>query len=78
HWPYCYTVMFAGAGITGGAIHGASDSTGAFPSREPVKPEDITATIYEALGIPADTEVHDGQGRPYPLIQGRALSQLWS
>ncbi len=76
HWPYCYTVMFAGAGIPGGAVFGASDKQAAYPSRDPVTPEDIAATIYRALGIPADTEIYDPQGRPHPLILGRALNTL--
>jgi hypothetical protein len=76
HWPYCYTVMFAGAGIPGGALVGASDKQGAYPSRDPVKPEDLTATIYEALGIPAETEIHDPLHRPYPLIQGQPIRAL--
>jgi hypothetical protein len=76
HWPYCYTVMFAGAGIPGGAIYGASDRQGGYPSREPVTPEDITATIYAALGIPADTEIYDNLGRPHPLILGQPIKAL--
>jgi hypothetical protein len=76
HWPYCYTVMFAGAGIPGGAIFGASDRHGAYPSRDPVSPEDITATIYEALGIPLETEIHDEQHRPYTLALGQPIRAL--
>ena len=76
HWPYCYTVMFAGAGVPGGAVFGASDKQGAFPSREPVTPEDVTATIYALLGIPADTEIHDNQGRPHSLILGQPIKAL--
>lgn len=79
HWPYCYTVMFAGAGVPGGAIYGASDRTAAYPSRDPVTPEDITATIYEIMGIPADTEIRDAaQGQPHNLIRGQALRALLS
>jgi hypothetical protein len=76
HWPYCYTVMFAGAGIPGGAIYGASDRQGAHPSREPVTPEDLTATIYEAMGIPHDTEIYDPQNRPHRLILGQPIQAL--
>lgn len=76
HWPYCYTVMFAGAGIPGGVVFGASDKQGAYPSRDPVKPEDITATIYEALGIPSDTEIHDTLGQPHRLILGQPIQTI--
>src|SRR5262249_47616865 len=76
HWPYCYTVMFAGAGVPRGTIHGASDKQGAYPSREPVTPEDIAATIYQALGIAPETEVRNPLGQPHPLSRGRPLRAL--
>src|SRR5215472_3297657 len=55
HWPHCYTVMFAGGGMPGGAIYGASDKDAAYPVRDPVTPQDIAATIYQALGIAPNT-----------------------
>lgn len=76
HWPYCYTVMFAGAGVPGGMVIGSSDRQGAYPRTEPVGPADIAATIYSLLGIGPDTEIRDSLGKPYPLIQGRALPAL--
>ncbi len=76
HWPFCYTVMFAGAGVHGGAIVGSSDRIGAYPSLEPVKPEDVAATIYRILGIPDDAEIADAQGKPYALIQGQAIKGI--
>jgi len=78
HWPYCYTVMFAGAGIPGGAIHGASDRQGGYPSRDPVSPQDIAATVYAALGIPLDTEIHDPLQRPHALVVGQPIRALVS
>jgi len=76
HWPYCYTVLFAGAGIPGGAIFGASDKQGGYPSREPVTPEDITATIYEAMGIPLETEIRDPLNQPHTLCRGQPIRAL--
>jgi uncharacterized protein (DUF1501 family) len=78
HWPFCYTVMFAGAGIPGGTIIGASDKQGAYPSEEPMKPEDLTATIYTAMGIPPETELIDPEGRPLLLMTGQPITKLWS
>jgi hypothetical protein len=78
HWPYCYTVLFAGAGIPGGAILGASDKHAAYPSRDPVKPEDIAATIYGAMGVPPHQEIRDPQHRPHPLILGTPIRGLLS
>ncbi|MFO0878197.1 MAG: DUF1501 domain-containing protein [Gemmataceae bacterium] len=70
HWTYCYSVVFAGAGIRGGTVHGASDRDAAFPRDNPVSPADICATIYECLGIDPDTLIHDRIGRPQPIALG--------
>ena len=34
HWPGCFSIQLAGAGIHGGPLYGASDSTAAWPARE--------------------------------------------
>jgi hypothetical protein len=70
HWPYCYTVLFAGAGVPEGAIVGASDRVGGQPSRDPASPYDVAATIYHLMGIPLDAEIRDHLDRPHSLIQG--------
>jgi hypothetical protein len=59
--------------VPGGAVHGASDRHAAYPSRDPVRPEDLTATIYKILGVPAGTEIHYNQNRPHALILGRPI-----
>jgi hypothetical protein len=77
HWPSCYTVLFAGGGMPKGAIFGASDKDGGHPSHDAVSPQDIAATIYQALGIPPDTEIRDPrQGRPYILTTGTPIRTL--
>ena len=73
HWPGCNSVLLAGGGIAGGAVHGASDNLAAFPSRDPVTPEDLAATIYHALGLPLHTEIIDHTGRPLPVCHGKPL-----
>ncbi len=76
HWPFCYTVLMAGGGITPGAIFGASDRIGAYPAADPVTPDDIAATMFWALGIDPATEVQDTLGRPLPIAAGRPLTQI--
>ena len=74
HWPSCYTVLMAGAGIPGGAIHGASDRFGAYPSQDPVTPADLVATIYHKMGLAPETPIHDPrQDRHLPLSEGTPL-----
>jgi hypothetical protein len=70
HWTYCYSVVFAGAGIHGGSVHGASDRDAAFVKDHPVSPADICATIYTCLGIDPETLIHDRTGRPQPVALG--------
>lgn len=77
HWPQCYTVMMAGGGVRGGAIYGASDGHGAYPADKPVGPEDITATLYDALGLDPQTEMDDAVGRPFPLTSGRPIREIF-
>lgn len=76
HWPYCYSVLMAGAGIQAGALYGASDRDGAYPLRDAVSPADVAATVYAALGLPASTEIHDRLGRPYLISTGRPIEAI--
>ncbi|MBI3412045.1 MAG: DUF1501 domain-containing protein [Planctomycetes bacterium] len=77
HWNFCYSLMLAGGGIKGGAVHGASDRIGARPSLNPVFPADVIATIYHCLGIPADLELRDRLNRPFTLVPwGNVIGEL--
>lgn len=70
HWPHAFSVMLAGGGIRGGAIHGKTDDQAAFVTDAPVSPADLTATMFELLGIPAATVIRDAAGRPHRLSRG--------
>jgi hypothetical protein len=74
HWPQCYTVLLAGGGVKRGYVHGASDRIGAFPARDPVRPEDLSATMFHLLGIDPHTEVRDALNRPLPISSGSVLT----
>ena len=74
HHPYCYSVAFAGGGIRGGQVYGASDAIGAYPAQAPCGPHDLHATVFHALGIPLLSELQDQLGRPrYVCDQGHPL-----
>jgi hypothetical protein len=73
HWPRCYSAVLAGGGVRGGAVYGASDAIGAFPKDKPVSPADLTATIYQALGVDPGRTVVDPFGRPLALTEGTPL-----
>jgi hypothetical protein len=79
HWEFCYTVLLAGGGVTGGFTYGASDKHGAHPSQCPVTASDIVATIYHALGIPSDLELRDRLNRPLLLVpEGAPIRDVFS
>lgn len=70
HWTFCYSVLFAGAGIRGGTVYGASDKHAAYIRDKPVRINDICATIYHCLGIDPEMTVQDQGGRPIPVAHG--------
>jgi hypothetical protein len=70
HWTFCYSTVFAGAGIRGGSVYGASDAHAAYVKDKPVSTSDICATIYHCLGIDPDMTVPDRTGRPVPIAHG--------
>jgi hypothetical protein len=76
HWPHCYTVMLAGAGVKKGFVYGASDKTGSYPAEHPVRPDDIAATIYYLLGIDPQTEIHTAAGRPMVIADGKPITGI--
>lgn len=78
HWPHCYTVMLAGGPIAGGAVFGASDRFAAYPAQDPVTPEDVAATIYQALGIDPRTRIVDRLGRPHSVALGRPIMEVFA
>jgi hypothetical protein len=76
HWPQCYTVLLAGAGVKRGFVYGASDKSGAYPAENAVRPDDIAATIYHLLGIDPQTEVHDATKRPLAICNGQPITGI--
>ncbi len=59
------SVVFAGGGVKGGTIIGATDDLGStakefgWSANRDVRPEDVTSTIYSALGIDYTVVRHD-------------------
>ncbi len=78
HWAEVFSSVFSGGGVRGGQVIGASDPTGASPATSPVTPDDIGATVYQHLGLPAGTEFIDREGRPQKLNLGRPIEALFS
>ena len=76
HWGGVQTVFLAGGGVTGGRVIGSSDRIGAYPDTDPQTPENLGATIYSALGIPASAHWHDAESRPHAVYHGTPIAGL--
>ncbi|MBW3541748.1 MAG: DUF1501 domain-containing protein, partial [Planctomycetes bacterium] len=70
HWTFCYSALFAGAGIRGGTVYGASDAQAAYVKDHPVSTSDICATVYQCLGIDPELRVPDALSRPVEIAHG--------
>ena len=76
HWGAVQTVWLAGGGVTGGAVIGSSDALGEYPKDRPQRPENLAATIYDALGVPKDAHWTEAQGRPHAVYNADPLPGL--
>lgn len=76
HWAACNTVVMAGGGIRGGQIYGSSDRQAAYPASDPVRPEDLSATIYHLLGVDPQTVLHTPAGQAMLLTHGEPVHKL--
>ncbi len=75
HWG-TQTVFFAGGGVRGGNVVGSTDKIGAFPATSPQTPENMGATIYQALGIPRTVAWYDEANRPHFVYHGEPIAGL--
>lgn len=78
HWGPCFFGLFAGAGVQGGQIIGTSDATGAYPVTRAWSPNDVGATVYHLLGVPAGAIVRDRLNRPVHLNRGEVIEPLFN
>jgi hypothetical protein len=78
HWAEVFSAVFSGAGVHGGQVIGASDATGGSPATHGFSPDDLGATVYQALGLNPASEFIDREGRPQVLNTGEAIEQLYT
>ncbi len=76
HWGAVQTVFFAGGGVRGGTVIGSSDKNGGYPATEPQTPENMAATIFEALGVPKSAAWNDAEDRPHHVYHGEPIAGL--
>lgn len=76
HWPKCFSAIMAGCGIRGGVVYGKSDKHAAYVTSNPVRPEEMAATIYHALDIPLSAP-QNNSGISRPITTGKPLMELF-
>ena len=76
HWGAVQSVFFAGGGVQGGRVIGSSDKIGAYPSSDVQRPENMAASIYNALGIPRTANWFDAVDRAHQVYHGSPIAGL--
>ena len=69
--------MFAGGGVKGGRVVGRSDESGGYPAERPVDPSEIVATIFHALGVPANATIPGPDSQPVAVYPGKPIDELF-
>lgn len=70
-------VFLAGGGFKKGYAHGTTDAQGMAPATEPCTPDDVSATMFQNLGIDPHTELQTTSGRPVQLFrEGKVIEKL--
>ncbi len=77
HWSRSMAVVLAGGGFKRGYAHGTTDAQGMAPATEAYTPDDVSATIFQQLGIDPKTELTTPSNRPMQLFrEGRVVEKL--
>lgn len=70
HWSRSMSISFAGAGVPGGAVIGATDKEGGDVTESLYTPYDYAETIYRKLGIGPERRLEKPGGLMVPLSDG--------
>jgi hypothetical protein len=77
HWGAVQSLFFAGGGVRGGNVVGASDKLGGYPRTQAYHPSDMAATIFDILGLGLNPGYRDRLGRPFAATNGTPISALF-
>ena len=77
HWPGCWSIVMAGGGVRGGQAIGASDRLGAEPARRPIHCAEVTASVYNAIGLSPSTMIAGTDQRSWPLVEVAPIQELF-
>jgi hypothetical protein len=77
HWPGCWSIVLAGGGVRGGQVIGVSDRFGTAPASVPVTCAEVTASVYNAMGLPLSTQLAGPDLRKWPLVEAAPIRELF-
>jgi uncharacterized protein (DUF1501 family) len=78
HWPGVWSALIGGGGVQGGRVIGASDAHATAPSERPIAPGELTATIYDRLGLGADLKLYAQDETELPLVDHQPIQELFA
>ena len=78
HWSDCYSGLLAGGLTQPGQVVGSSDRYAAYPATAPISPDDLGATILQAMGLDPSMTFTTFDGRPVPATTGTPVAKLIS
>lgn len=67
HWGHSGSIFYAGGGVKGGQVLGATDKVGGYSVGRTFSPADAVATVYQAVGIDPDTMIMNRENRPVAI-----------
>jgi hypothetical protein len=78
HWPQAWSAWFAGGGVQGGRVVGATDARGAAVKERPVGIPDFMASVMHAAGV--ENLTYHSNGRPITLWDkaGTVVKELFT
>jgi uncharacterized protein (DUF1501 family) len=84
HWPTGFSTLLFGGQFRRGYVHGETTSELIAPGdeasrgvKDPVRIEDLHATLLDAFGVPISEEIRTPIGRPMARSQGTIVRSLF-
>ena len=76
HWPRVFSSFIAGGPVKKGFVYGRSDDLSNAVDENPVTPGDVSATVFDLLGIDTDKRLMTADLRPIDITPGNIISDI--
>jgi uncharacterized protein (DUF1501 family) len=78
HWPRVFSSFIAGGPVKQGFVYGRSDDLSNEVDENPVLPGDISATVFDLLGIDPEKRLMTADLRPIDITPGNIIDGILS